>query len=133
MIKLSKKIRALERNVSVSGEYLEHLSVQYKKQIEDLQMAVRQSGEALAEASKAREFNRDQVKNLTEQVGQLKIVVEEVSSRMEAMSTWVIRYSSSFTWQLFLKRKWFCFRPLESIHSFLSSKYSSAFSSSSLV
>mgnify|MGYP001416201360 CR=1 FL=1 len=52
--KLSHKIKALERNVSLSGGYLEQLSVQYKKQIEDLQLAVRQSGEALAAASGAR-------------------------------------------------------------------------------
>ena len=87
--KLSNKIKALERNVSLSGGYLEELSVQYKKQIEDLQLAVRQSGEALAAASKARENDRAQVRDLREEIGQLKIVVEEVSSRMENMSTWV--------------------------------------------
>lgn len=87
--KLSNKIKALERNVSLSGGYLEELSVQYKKQIEDLQLAVRQSGEALAAASRARENDRGQVKDLQDQIGQLKLVVEEVSTRMETMSTWV--------------------------------------------
>ena len=88
--KLSHKIKNLERNVSLSGGYLEQLSVQYKKQIEDLQLAVRQSGEALAAASKARELDRTQISDLQEQIGQLKIVVEEVSSRLETMGTWVI-------------------------------------------
>ena len=87
--KLSHKIKALERNVSLSGGYLEQLSVQYKKQIEDLQLAVRQSGEALAAASKARELDRVQIGQLQEQIGQLTIVVEEVSNRMETMGTWV--------------------------------------------
>ncbi len=87
--KLSNKIKALERNVSLSSGYLEELSVKYKKQIEDLQLAVRQSGEALAAASKTRELERAEVKDLHDQIGQLKIVVEEVSSRMETMSTWV--------------------------------------------
>ena len=88
--KLSHKIKALERNVSLSGGYLEQLSVQYKKQIEDLQLAVRQSGEALAAASQARELDRTQMSELQEQIGQLKIVVEEVSTRMETMGNWVI-------------------------------------------
>ena len=87
--KLSNKIKALERNVSLSGGYLEELSVRYKKQIEDLQLAVRQSGEALAASSKARENDRHQVNELKEEIGQLKLVVEEVSTRMETMSTWV--------------------------------------------
>ena len=93
--KLSNKIKALERNVSLSGGYLEELSVRYKKQIEDLQLAVRQSGEALAAASKAREHDRHQVKDLKEEIGQLKLLVEEVSTRMETMSTWVSFITSS--------------------------------------
>lgn len=94
--KLSNKIKALERNVSLSGGYLEELSVQYKKQIEDLQLAVRQSGEALAAASKAREHDQHQVKDLKEEVSQLKVVVEEVSTRMETMSTWAVVVHSLF-------------------------------------
>ena len=73
----------------MSSGYLEELSVKYKKQIEDLQLAVRQSGEALAAASKAREYDKNQVKDLKEEIGQLKVVVEEVSTRMETMSAWV--------------------------------------------
>lgn len=87
--KLSNKIKALERNVSLSSGYLEELSVKYKKQIEDLQLAVRQSGEALVTITKAREQDRQEIQELQEHIGQLKIVVEEVSSRMETMSTWV--------------------------------------------
>jgi hypothetical protein len=52
-------LQTLERNVSLSSGYLEELSVQYKKQIEDLQLSVRQASEALNAASKSRE--RDQV------------------------------------------------------------------------
>lgn len=87
--KLSNKIKALERNVSLSSGYLEELSVKYKKQIEDLQLAVRQSGEALVTITKARDQDEHEINELKEQIGQLKIVVEEVSSRMETMSTWV--------------------------------------------
>ena len=87
--KLSNKIKALERNVSIAGGYLEELSVQYKKQIEDLERKVRQSGEALTVSSKIRDQDRERQKILQDQIGQLKIVVEEVSTRMETMSTWV--------------------------------------------
>ena len=87
--KLSNKIKALERNVSIAGGYLEELSVQYKKQIEDLERKVRQSGEALTASSKIRDQDRERQKILQDQIGQLKIVVEEVSTRMETMSTWV--------------------------------------------
>ena len=44
---MSNKIKALELNVSITGRYLEELSVQYKKQIEDLTLAVGQSKDAL--------------------------------------------------------------------------------------
>jgi len=94
--KLSNKIKALEKNVSLSGGYLEQLSVQYKKQIEDLQLAVRQSGEALTAASEARELDRAQIRDLKDQIGQLKIVMEEVSTRMETMGTWDVVVHSLF-------------------------------------
>ena len=45
--RLSNKIKALELNVSITGRYLEELSVQYKKQIEDLTLAVGQSKDTL--------------------------------------------------------------------------------------
>ena len=80
---------ALERNVSLSGAYLEELSVQYKKQIEELQKEVHKGEEALVVASKERERDRANQRLLHDQIGQLKIVVEEVSTRMETMSTWV--------------------------------------------
>ncbi|CAB4054979.1 SUN domain-containing protein 2,Uncharacterized protein SLP1,Uncharacterized protein slp1 [Lepeophtheirus salmonis] len=39
--KLTNRIKSLERNVTFSSGYLEELSVQYKKQIEDLQLSKR--------------------------------------------------------------------------------------------
>merc|ERR1739838_176701 len=107
--KLSNKIKALEKNVSLSGGYLEQLSVQYKKQIEDLQLAVRQSGEALAAASKARELDRTQMSELQEQIGQLKVVVEEVSTRMETMGNWdVVVHSLVLVVEIFIGILLFC-------------------------
>jgi len=88
--RLSNKIKALELNVSITGRYLEELSVQYKKQIEDLTLAVGQSKDALLTVTKAREDDQVQLKNHQDQISQLKNVVEDVSTRMETMSTWAV-------------------------------------------
>jgi hypothetical protein len=81
--------QALERNVSLSSGYLEALSVQYKKQIEDLQLAVRQSGDSLASVTKARDQDRTHVKELQEQIAKLSGLVGGVTTHMETMSAWV--------------------------------------------
>ena len=67
-------MQALERNVTISGGYLEELSVRYKKQIEDLQISVRQAHEAIAAAAVNREDDR---KDLDE----LKADLRELSNR----------------------------------------------------
>ncbi|KAL9926424.1 uncharacterized protein ACN2A1_000006 isoform 2-T2 [Glossina fuscipes fuscipes] len=41
-IRLSNRIKALERNMSLSGQYLEELSRRYKKQVEELQQSLTQ-------------------------------------------------------------------------------------------
>ncbi|XP_023031335.1 SUN domain-containing ossification factor isoform X2 [Drosophila willistoni] len=41
-IRLSNRIKALERNMSLSGQYLEELSRRYKKQVEELQQTLTQ-------------------------------------------------------------------------------------------
>ena len=43
----------------------------------------------LLSVTKAREDDQAQLKNHQDQISQLKNVVEEVSTRMETMSTWV--------------------------------------------
>ena len=54
-LKLANRIKILEKNVNLSGGFLEELSVRYKKQIEDLQYAVEKSNEALSISSKYRQ------------------------------------------------------------------------------
>merc|ERR1712072_1250453 len=62
----------------------------YKKQIEDLTLAVGQSKDALLTVTKAREDDQAQLKNHQDRINQLKNVVEDVSTRMETMSTWAV-------------------------------------------
>ncbi len=76
--------------MTLSSGYLEELSVRYKKQIEDLQLAVRQSGEALSLSSKAREQDRTKMNELKDQVANLSDIVGNLSTRLDTMSTWAI-------------------------------------------
>ena len=46
-LRLFDKVKNLEKNVSLSGEYLEKLSIRYKTQIEELQKSLKNSDEAL--------------------------------------------------------------------------------------
>jgi hypothetical protein len=38
-LRLTNRIKSLERNMSLSGQYLEELSKRYKKQVEELQLS----------------------------------------------------------------------------------------------
>lgn len=80
----------LERNVTLSGKYLEELSLQYKKQIDELQMSVRQSGEAIALASKHLQQDRLAITVLQNQVGELTLMVGGTNAKFKSMVLWVI-------------------------------------------
>ena len=85
-LKLANRIKNLERNVTLSGAYLEELSVRYKKQIEDLQLAVKKSNEALSVASRFRQQERITVNVLYAEVSNLTERVTNLTNYMEAMS-----------------------------------------------
>nr|CAD7593403.1 unnamed protein product [Timema genevievae] len=57
-LRLSNRIKALERNMSLSGQYLEELSRRYKRQVEEMQRSLNRSLVAAAEDSR-REEERD--------------------------------------------------------------------------
>jgi hypothetical protein len=75
--------------VSLSSGYLEELSVQYKKQIEDLQMSVRQASESLTQATKTRERDQFALRHLQNEVANLSAVVANLTIQMESLRTWV--------------------------------------------
>ena len=86
---LSFIFQTLERNVSLSSGYLEELSVQYKKQIEDLQMSMRQATEALTVAAKVREKDQLAVQSLQNEMANLSSVVVHLTLQIETLRTWV--------------------------------------------
>jgi len=51
--RLNNRIRNLEMNISLSGEYLGELSLRYRKQMDDMQKALNKSNAALAQYTKS--------------------------------------------------------------------------------
>jgi len=82
-------LQTLERNVTLSSGYLEELSVQYKKQIEDLQMSMRLASESLAQSTKTRERDQFAMKHLQNEVSNLSAVVANLTLQMDSLRTWV--------------------------------------------
>jgi len=74
--KLSNRIKALERNLTLSTGFLEELSLKYIKQIEELNTAAKTASEAISGLVKREELTRQRDKMLTEQI-------VELSSNME--------------------------------------------------
>jgi len=76
----------LERNVTLSSGYLEELSVRYKKQIDELQLSVRQSVESLGAANKARQQDRAHMQTLTLQLADLASNVDKMAGKIQSVS-----------------------------------------------
>ena len=95
-LKLANRIKNLEKNVNLSGGFLEELSVRYKKQIEDLQYAVKKSNEALSLSSKYRQQERITVNLLSAEVANLTERVSNLTTHMEAMSVGAVYFHAFF-------------------------------------
>ncbi|XP_044752940.1 SUN domain-containing ossification factor isoform X2 [Coccinella septempunctata] len=72
-LRLSNRIKALERNVSLSSQYLEELSRRYKKQVEEMQNLERTIHSMLEERKKMEEKD----KQLEERLENLMITLEK--------------------------------------------------------
>ena len=75
--------------MTLSGGYLEELSVRYKKQIEDLQLSVRQASEALTATASAREEDRREIDSLKSDLRTVGEGVEGMVAKLEEIGTWV--------------------------------------------
>jgi hypothetical protein len=73
MAKLSNRIKALQRNVTLSSGLLEELSLNYIKQIDKLNTAVKVANDAINGIGKREEIARERGEQLTAQVRQLGI------------------------------------------------------------
>ena len=92
--KLSNKIKALERNVTLSSGYLEELSVLYKKQIEDLQQSNRQTTEDVGTVDEARREDRKVLDAIADKVEQLTEMARALNTQQETMITWVSNHGT---------------------------------------
>ncbi|XP_017881869.1 SUN domain-containing ossification factor isoform X2 [Ceratina calcarata] len=81
-LRLSNRIKALERNMSLSGQYLEELSWRYKKQVEEMQKSLERTVSAMSEETRKRDERelkraeeiailRDEIMNLSNSVKNL--------------------------------------------------------------
>jgi len=80
--KLSNRIKALERNVTLSTGFLEELSLKYIKQIEELNSAVKIANDAIAGILKREEISRDRTDKLTAQVDKLTKSVKSLEGNL---------------------------------------------------
>merc|ERR1719347_150164 len=80
--KLSNRIKALERNVTLSTGFLEELSLKYIKQIEELNSAVKVANDAISGVVKREEVARERHDQLAVQVSQLNENLEQLQGRV---------------------------------------------------
>ncbi|KAL4705070.1 hypothetical protein ACJJTC_004569 [Scirpophaga incertulas] len=93
-LRLSNRVKTLERNMSLSGQYLEELSRRYKKQVEEMQKTFEKTVQHMTEErQKSNEREQkylEQMTNLQEQLTQMgaavTILMEERDSWFGTMS-----------------------------------------------
>jgi len=88
--KLSNRIKALERNVTLSSGFLEELSLKYIKQIEELNNAVKVANDAISGVSKREELARERGEQLATQVHQLSNNMEKLVVRVSELQEEVL-------------------------------------------
>ncbi|XP_029170458.1 SUN domain-containing ossification factor isoform X2 [Nylanderia fulva] len=94
-LRLSNRIKALERNMSLSGQYLEELSRRYKKQVEEMQRLLERAVAAMGEESRKgeeREANRiEEIASLREEIA---ILSKSVETLLYDRDSWRSRISA---------------------------------------
>ncbi|XP_054283481.1 SUN domain-containing ossification factor [Macrosteles quadrilineatus] len=81
-VRLANRIKALERNMSLSGQYLEELSRRYKRQVEELQRAV---GEGRRRSEEREGVLMEQ---LAQQAQQMEALTGAVKELLEERDSW---------------------------------------------
>lgn len=80
-LRLSNRIKALERNMSLSGQYLEELSKRYKKQVEEMQRVLEKTENTL---KKVTEKDEERLKQLEDKIDSLTVAVESLLSERDS-------------------------------------------------
>nr|XP_021195120.2 SUN domain-containing ossification factor isoform X1 [Helicoverpa armigera] len=88
-LRLSNRVKTLERNMSLSGQYLEELSRRYKKQVEEMQKTfektVQQMTEERRKSNEREQKHLEQMTSLQEQMGQMAAAMHIL---MEERDSW---------------------------------------------
>ncbi|KOX79424.1 Protein osteopotentia like protein, partial [Melipona quadrifasciata] len=79
-LRLSNRIKALERNMSLSGQYLEELSRRYKKQVEEMQRSLERTVSAMSEETRKRD---ERESKRAEEIAILKETVVNLSNSVK--------------------------------------------------
>ncbi|XP_011499707.1 PREDICTED: SUN domain-containing ossification factor [Ceratosolen solmsi marchali] len=102
-LRLSNRIKALERNMSLSSQYLEELSRRYKKQVEEMQRSLERAMTAMNEETRKgdeREYKRlEEVTVLHNQIDSLGKVLDDL---IYERNSWRISFSSLMQHALFV-------------------------------
>ncbi|KAG8039993.1 hypothetical protein G9C98_001511 [Cotesia typhae] len=80
-LRLSNRIKTLERNMSLSAQYLEELSRRYKKQVEEMQRSLERATTTIGE-----EFKKNEEKEL-KRLEEITLLREEILSLTEFVET----------------------------------------------
>ncbi|XP_054742017.1 SUN domain-containing ossification factor isoform X2 [Anastrepha obliqua] len=83
-IRLSNRIKALERNMSLSGQYLEELSRRYKKQVEELQLTLTQTVQTVRTLEEHSRRQNELYQLLAQRNSQLKEELDDLSLQVHA-------------------------------------------------
>ncbi|XP_023941042.1 SUN domain-containing ossification factor isoform X2 [Bicyclus anynana] len=88
-LRLSNRVKTLERNMSLSGQYLEELSRRYKKQVEEMQKSfektILQMSEERKKSNEREQKYLDQMNLLQDKLAQMTLTLEML---MEESDSW---------------------------------------------
>ncbi|CAL1687146.1 unnamed protein product [Lasius platythorax] len=94
-LRLSNRIKTLERNMSLSGQYLEELSRRYKKQVEEMQRSLERAVAAMGEESrKGEEREAKRVEEIATLREEIAILSKSVETLLYDRDSWRSRISA---------------------------------------
>ncbi|XP_013181245.1 PREDICTED: SUN domain-containing ossification factor isoform X1 [Papilio xuthus] len=88
-LRLSNRVKTLERNMSLSGQYLEELSRRYKKQVEEMQKSFEKTMVQMSEERrKSNEREQKYLEQLTNLQEQMTHMASALHTLMEERNSW---------------------------------------------
>ncbi|XP_052757905.1 SUN domain-containing ossification factor isoform X1 [Galleria mellonella] len=88
-LRLSNRVKTLERNMSLSGQYLEELSRRYKKQVEEMQKTFEKTVAQMSEERrKSNEREQKYLEQMTSLQEQLTQMASALNTLMEDRDSW---------------------------------------------